>query len=133
MSADDYGTRYREACARQIMPRDPSPAPDYDDGRLQGIRDGAAAERATILGPNATEADARDLAERLRRVHDGTDRGGLLALLQRLWGVAHKKPCEHVVAYHSATHNADYCKECGVRVRGSAGPERLKTHVPDNL
>lgn len=70
-----------------------SPAADgaFRAGWADGERAGRAIMLATILGIMATEADARELSEHLRRVHDGTDRGGLLALLQRLWGVAHEK------------------------------------------
>jgi len=52
----------------------------------QAQRDGAALERARILGVVATPADAEELATALRATHDGSDRGELRRLLVRLWG-----------------------------------------------
>lgn len=52
----------------------------------QAQRDGAALERARILGVVATPADAEELAVALRAYHDGSERGELRRLLVRLWG-----------------------------------------------
>ena len=55
---------------------------DWSDGS----RAGEASMLATILGPNATRADAADLAAALEAYHKGAERGELRALLVRLWG-----------------------------------------------
>lgn len=52
----------------------------------QARREGAAHERARILGPNATAADASELAEALQAYHQGSERGELRRLLVRLRG-----------------------------------------------
>lgn len=52
----------------------------------QAQRDGAALERARILGVVATPADAEELAVALRAYHDDSERGELRRLLVRLWG-----------------------------------------------
>lgn len=59
----------------------------------QAQRDGAALERARILGVVATPADAEELATALRAIHDGSERGELRRLLVRLWGPS---PAVHV-------------------------------------
>jgi len=58
----------------------------------QAQRDGAALERARILGVAAPPADAEELATALRAYHDGSERGELRRLLVRLWGAS---PASH--------------------------------------
>lgn len=52
----------------------------------QARREGAAHERARVLGPNATAADASELATALQAYHQGSEREELRRLLVRLWG-----------------------------------------------
>lgn len=52
----------------------------------QAWREGAAHERARILGPHATAADASELAGALQAYHQGTERGELRRLLVMLRG-----------------------------------------------
>lgn len=67
----------------------------------QAERAGMALERNRILGPDATAADASELATALRAYHQGTERGELRRLLVRLRGPSpslHEQATAHLTA-----------------------------------
>ena len=67
----------------------------------QAWREGAAHERARILGPHATAADASELATALQAYHQGTERGELRRLPVRLRGPSashHEQATAHLKA-----------------------------------